>query len=144
MLNFFLFLLIIFLITLAVELAPIFKRPKRTRKPPSSSDTVYSPLDSTKFNKYLVDEFRIYKYHYLNSSPWKQLRKSVLERDNYCCVICKSTYDLNVHHLSYKNLGNEPISDLVTLCSSCHTDRHEILGIPQTVEEYMNFNDIIV
>lgn len=61
------------------------------------------------------------QYHkYLNSPEWKAIREPALERDNYACSICGSKSNLHVHHLHYDNIGEEALSDLVTLCKSCH------------------------
>lgn len=49
---------------------------------------------------------------------YKLNRPLVLARDSYCCVKCKSTVSLEVHHIEgYKN--NE-MEFLVTLCYLCH------------------------
>jgi len=43
------------------------------------------------------------------------------------CFICEILSDghfLHVHHLTYKRVGRENLSDLVTLCKRCHTDIH--------------------
>ena len=67
---------------------------------------------SNEYDKYLL---------YLQSSQWAQLRNEALKRDEYHCSICRSPYNLEVHHLKYPDtLGNEPLSDLMTLCRDCH------------------------
>jgi predicted HNH restriction endonuclease len=30
-----------------------------------------------------------------------------------------------VHHMSYDHLGNEPLADLMGLCSACHREVHK-------------------
>ena len=58
---------------------------------------------------------------YLNSRTWSKIRNEALERDKYECSICRSPYNLEVHHLRYPDvLGTEPLSDLMTLCRDCH------------------------
>ena len=58
---------------------------------------------------------------YLESEKWAELRNKRLALDNYECAICRSPYDLQVHHLIYPALlGTEHISHLVTLCKNCH------------------------
>lgn len=50
-----------------------------------------------------------------------RLRKKILKRDDYQCVLCKSTEDLEVHHMKalyYKGKSTE--ENLITLCSECH------------------------
>ena len=68
---------------------------------------------------------------YLNSSAWAQKREQVLQRDGYRCD-CKSDQDLEVHHKTYENIGKEPISDLLTLCSDCHSKHHNKLPSTET------------
>lgn len=64
---------------------------------------------------------------YLMSAHWQAVRKKRLEIDGYRCSVCGLADNLNVHHLSYKNLGAEDIeNDLVTLCHSCHATLHRV------------------
>lgn len=97
-----------------------------------------SPLKQEELNTSL---YRHNKQQYLKSNEWKTKRQQVLSRDLFQCQDCGTSSNLNVHHLRYDRLGTEPLSHLVTLCSSCHTNRHEKLGYPQTEQEYMDFND---
>ena len=76
-----------------------------------------------------------YKEHIL-STKWYKIRENRKKQDSYACVICGATDDLNVHHITYKHLGYEPLKDLRTLCSDCHTDIHEQVGYPQTTDCY--------
>ena len=69
-----------------------------------------------------IDEKKNY-YEYLKSDEWKKLRKSVLRRDNELCICgAKAT---EVHHKTYARVGNEPLSDLVSLCRNCHQNVHD-------------------
>jgi hypothetical protein len=40
------------------------------------------------------------------------------------CQRCGRAADLNVHHVSYENLGHETDADVVVLCSVCHRLHH--------------------
>jgi len=63
---------------------------------------------------------------YLNSKEWKDKREERLQIDNYRCVICKSKYNLQIHHLTYERIKEENIlTDLITLCGKCHQERHK-------------------
>lgn len=56
---------------------------------------------------------------------WKAKRKGILYRDNFHCVFCGETKNLNVHHVKYTGYAWEaPDSDLLTLCSYCHMEVH--------------------
>jgi hypothetical protein len=65
---------------------------------------------------------------YLNSSEWKEKRAERLAIDSWHCSNCdkhESEATLQVHHLTYKNVGDEYVGvDLVTLCIDCHQQQH--------------------
>ena len=86
------------------------------KKPIDSNHRYSSPFSKAKYEQYL------------QSDIWKIRRDNVLARDRYECQMCGRTNRLHVHHIVYKNLGNEPLSDLVTLCSSCHKKVHNYHG----------------
>lgn len=56
-------------------------------------------------------------------SEWnRELKKSILERDNYQCQnpTCRKKNDiLNIHHIDY-NKENCSLENLITLCNSCN------------------------
>lgn len=68
------------------------------------------------------------KHIYLKSKPWQQLRQLVLQRDNYSCLMCDNKHSLEVHHITYKHLGNERLDELATLCRTCHQSIHDKHG----------------
>ena len=75
---------------------------------------------------------------YLQSDHWKEVRLKRLKIDENACAICKSKNNLNVHHISYKNLGNEDVeTDLITLCHPCHAMLHRVKV--QSQEQYESF-----
>ncbi|WP_131669528.1 HNH endonuclease [Psychrobacter pygoscelis] len=56
---------------------------------------------------------------------WRKLRKTVLERDDYLCVICRDTGVLipatDVDHIVPKAQGGtDDSNNLQSLCKSCH------------------------
>jgi 5-methylcytosine-specific restriction endonuclease McrA len=60
---------------------------------------------------------------YLRSPKWRRKREQRLKLDQHACQQCGKTsneYPLEVHHLTYKRLGNERMEDLQTLCVLCH------------------------
>jgi len=67
---------------------------------------------------------------YMRSEEWQEKRLQRMEIDQNCCVMCgrpaeKTRSGLQVHHVTYKNLGYEDVlTDLVTLCPSCHIKIH--------------------
>ena len=68
------------------------------------------------------------KREYLRSDKWKEKRIPILERDNYSCRVCGTKDRIEVHHISYKYLGDEPIEDLICLCRTHHQEVHDIYG----------------
>jgi len=97
-------------------------------KLPKNNDKVSSTFIP---NQFMSAE---HKQIYLTSSQWKSLRQLALARDNHCCKVCASTASLNIHHITYKRLGNERLSDVVCLCRNCHTKLHDILGYDRATE----------
>jgi replicative DNA helicase len=66
---------------------------------------------------------------YLNSPEWQEVRLVALKRSGNKCQICGSKHNLDVHHNSYANLGNEHkhLEDLIVLCAEHHFLYHDAL-----------------
>ena len=64
-------------------------------------------------------------YQSLNNPDFEALSMQVFKRDGFQCQKCKTAKNLVVHHINYERLGHEKLSDLVTLCKSCHKKVHE-------------------
>lgn len=62
---------------------------------------------------------------YLNSPEWASRRKKVLSRDGATCKACGIAPATEVHHLTYKRAGEEPLFDLVAVCKPCHRMLHK-------------------
>lgn len=65
---------------------------------------------------------------YLKSDAWKKKRTAVLEHAEWRCQLCNAGGWLQVHHRTYENVPNEPVSDLIALCCLCHAKFHEAEG----------------
>ncbi len=63
---------------------------------------------------------------YLYSDKWKAKRHKVLIRAKFKCEQCKKKRATQVHHLTYKRIFKEQLSDLQAVCSSCHMRIHNI------------------
>lgn len=61
----------------------------------------------------------LYK-QYLLSDKWAEKRSKMMDIAGYACEVCKSTNNLQVHHLTYDHLYNEKPSDLVVVCGKHH------------------------
>lgn len=57
---------------------------------------------------------------YLASREWSLLREQVRERSRNVCEHCFHAPQQAVHHLTYANLGNEVLRDLMAVCNPCH------------------------
>lgn len=72
---------------------------------------------------------------YLKSEHWIERRQAALKWWDDRCTLCNGEGELHVHHRSYANLGQEPLSDLVVLCKSCHELFHnKITKQPEEAE----------
>jgi 5-methylcytosine-specific restriction endonuclease McrA len=61
---------------------------------------------------------------YLRSPEWQRKRRHALERADHRCEACGNREQLDVHHMTYENRGQELPSDLVVFCRSCHDQWH--------------------
>ena len=66
---------------------------------------------------------------YIKSQEWQEVRQKIFKRDNFRCVKCGASKNLQVHHITYENLGEEKYADLVTLCNDCHNATHNMTTI---------------
>jgi len=61
----------------------------------------------------------------LEPGSYEQLRRQVMERDNWRCQICGSRQNLTVHHQQPRSQqGPDEGSELITLCAGCHEQLH--------------------
>lgn len=68
----------------------------------------------------------------LVSEYWQEVARRVRIRDNHRCRRCGKTYNLEVHHLTYKDehgvsiVGREleHLDKLILLCDVCHQKAH--------------------
>jgi 5-methylcytosine-specific restriction endonuclease McrA len=72
----------------------------------------------TEEHSYTYDE-------HMKSDYWRKIRFQVRERDKHKCRHCGSGTNLVCHHITYENLGNESLDDLLTLCKRCHYNVHQ-------------------
>jgi len=63
----------------------------------------------------------------LNTKHWKEVKsrtnKSKFKKECYCC---NEKEKLQLHHKTYKRVGNEKLNDLIWLCQKCHSESHKI------------------
>ena len=62
----------------------------------------------------------------VNRRRWEQVRRQVLDRDNWICTRCSAASRMEVHHVVRVEDGGEvfALANLVTLCTDCHYRLH--------------------
>jgi 5-methylcytosine-specific restriction endonuclease McrA len=65
---------------------------------------------------------------YLRSPQWRAIRQKVLRRANGACEGCGDAVATQVHHITYKNVGNEFLWELRAICDDCHDRCHDSGG----------------
>ncbi len=63
-------------------------------------------------------------YAYLKSEAWRLKRKAVIEREDNLCQGCANHHIEDVHHVTYDNVGEEFLFQLMGLCKNCHSRVH--------------------
>ena len=61
---------------------------------------------------------------YLKSDYWRNIRRGKIK--NRPCQVCGRYENLHLHHLKYKDLGNENLGRLRIVCKTCHKIIHKI------------------
>lgn len=67
-----------------------------------------------------------YEYWYLNSLHWhwlrwwKKMSFRIAHHGRLYCEKCMRDNRLQIHHVTYKRLGHERLSDLQVVCFRCH------------------------
>lgn len=68
---------------------------------------------------------------HLMSDKWKQTKLTRLLIDNFKCQQCNKPITAETshcHHITYQNLEDEGMKDVVSVCPQCHNDIHEFHG----------------
>jgi len=58
---------------------------------------------------------------YYKTAHWQQVRREKYKQAGGKCEKCKSRKKLETHHIHYRSLYHEKLTDLQLLCSKCHT-----------------------
>lgn len=71
----------------------------------------------------------VYSYKdYLKTKHWINKKIQFLKNHKNECSMCgRKNCKLDLHHMTYENVGNEKLDDLVVLCNECHTKVHKNL-----------------
>jgi hypothetical protein len=61
----------------------------------------------------------------LDPVAYENLRQQVLRRDGWRCQFCGAMSNLEVHHQQFRShCGGDTERNLITLCTSCHSQAH--------------------
>jgi hypothetical protein len=62
---------------------------------------------------------------YINSPLWEERRRQYYRQHPRKCWACGSTSAVELHHVTYKNMGREEDGDLMPLCKIHHQAVHQ-------------------
>ena len=68
---------------------------------------------------------------HLMSDKWKQTKLKRLLIDDFKCQQCNKPITAETshcHHITYQNLRDEGMKDMVSVCPQCHNDIHKFYG----------------
>ena len=117
--------ILIFFILWEISDSKANKTKERTTTPYkySTYDDSYYDFELSTANQYMTAKE---KQEYMKSTKWQELSRVVKLAGH--CEVCNSPYNLECHHITYKNLGDEPLSSLACVCRTCHESIHQNAG----------------
>ena len=84
----------------------------------------------------------LYPLRYLYPQEWNsELKRKIMERDEFKCYHCGFNRDLIVHHIDQDKLNCKE-NNLLTLCRSCHTKLHHNLTLKKSKYPLLNLLEI--
>lgn len=82
---------------------------------------------------------------YLETIHWKKIRAEKYLLNPTCEFEgCDSAINLNIHHKTYKRLGNEKLTDLLTLCQHHHCKIHLDLKLKKKIARKTIRNNYLI
>lgn len=77
----------------------------------------------------IVTKYQEQLSRYRTTHEWQEHRQRTFARDGHrCCRCVRTAHDmgqgLHCHHLHYRNVFQEKLCDLMTLCHECHDFVH--------------------
>ncbi len=82
------------------------------------------PQWKDRFCQFEKDRWQSWYLSYLSSQEWKHKRINVLGMANWTCQECQVRTAVEVHHLDYRDVGDEDYDQLMAVCQDCHRDLH--------------------
>lgn len=112
---------------LSVELtvlahSPFRIRGRRNGRPNAERDRLagISSRFFVKHERISNEEFRLLWSAYLSSKLWLARKSLVFQRAKGLCEHCRAAPCEECHHLHYGHRFEEPLEDLLAVCSDCH------------------------
>lgn len=96
--------------------------PTTRTRPDYARPTLFDPGEYDEYDEVSGDPLVWYQ-RYLRS-PWWRWRRQIFLAAHPACMMDGRTVQLEVHHVRYSNLRNEPDDDLIVLCARCHGRHH--------------------
>lgn len=73
------------------------------------------------------EEFERLYHAYMESDAWKKFRARYFRSKMPAeCIACAGADGMTLHHLTYKRLGKERLTDVAPLCWRCHKQLHKV------------------
>lgn len=73
--------------------------------------------------------------NYINSAEWDERREKYFSTHERKCYFCGSTNNVQLHHVTYENLGSESDEELEPLCRDCHMALHRVIESLQPLQD---------
>lgn len=80
---------------------------------------------------------------YLRTRHWFGVRKVVLRLVPFCEECGVESVPFEVHHKTYRNIGNEKLDDLQVLCNKCHKAAHHGSRLMSPFSEWRKRNGLV-
>ena len=85
-------------------------------------DKILKKLGYINYNSYLLSpHWKSFKVKFFNS---KRIRKMKRKHGHLRCEFCRNPGNLQIHHKTYKRIGQEYCGDVFLICNNCHEQIH--------------------
>lgn len=100
-------------------------RKRRERKAAKERLGKFHRRTRNKRPKWLRPDGTVDYYAYIASKEWRRFRAGWFKRHGRWCRVCTKTFNVQLHHNTYKRLGRERDTDVEAHCGGCHQNHHE-------------------